>query len=133
MSNSTLGQLCEHIYSLPVFPQNVIPRFVGDLPSLSDVGCGIVLLEGVSNLEYFAEREHEFGESTLFKPLLRFVLRTKTYPRGSEWSDAIRECLHRYHDDFILSCVLRGSPMYLGRNSEKLHEFQLTFSTIIKE
>lgn len=132
-----LSELGEYIYALEVFPEAVKPRFIGELPSLSDEGCGIVLLDGMSSLEYFAPRASgvttpQEGES-LFSPIIRFVIRTKTYPKGAEWSELIKDALHRYTDDTLLQCMFQGAVLYLGRSSEKLHEFQLTFSTIVKE
>lgn len=134
--NKQLSRLGEYIYALPGFPAEVTPKFIGELPSLSDVGCGIVLLDGAYTLEYFAPPEAApslEGEATLFRPLVRFMVRTKTYPEGADWCEKIKDLMHRYTDDFIISSIFRGSIMYLGRSAEKLHEFQLTFSTIVKE
>ncbi|HHW90935.1 MAG TPA: hypothetical protein GX745_08555 [Clostridiales bacterium] len=129
-----LSKLGEYIYALEVFPKAVKPKFIGELPSLSDVGCGIVLLDGMSSLEYFAPRATTPQEgASLFTPIIRFVIRTKTYPEGAEWSELIKDALHRYTDDTLLQCMFQGAVLYLGRSSEKLHEFQLTFSTIVKE
>lgn len=131
------SKLAEYIYALEVFPEVVKPRFIGELPSLSDVGCGIVLLDGISSLEYFAPRASgvttpQEGES-LFRPIIRFMIRTKTYPEGAEWAELIKDALHRYTDDTLLQCMFQGAILYLGRSPEKLHEFQLTFLTIVKE
>ncbi len=128
----TLGTLAEYIYTLGVFPQQIEPKVVGELPGLTDVGCGLVLLDGAFSLEYFAT-DSRSENASMFQPILRFLIRVEDYPQGAEWCDLIKDALHRYHDEHILQCLFSGSILYLGRNTEQLHEFQLTFTTIIKE
>jgi hypothetical protein len=106
------------------------PLFIGDLPSTSDVAVGIVEYDGATSTEFFGATNN-----SLFNPIVKIVLRHTEYSIGREWSKIIQDTLHRYHneDTGILSILMVGSPMYLGRNEQKLHEFQVTFNISIKE
>ncbi len=126
-----MANLEEYIYALDAFPKDVSPTFVGEPPSLSTDGCGLVLIDGPDALEYFGATTTT--DTSLFQPLVRFILRTSDYSTGASWATSLRSALHRYHDDVILSCMVVGSVLYLGCGEDKVHEHQLTFKTIIKE
>ena len=119
--------VAEKIYDL--LPQNW-PLVIGDLPSASDVVVGIMEYDGATSTEYFGK-----DNKSLFSPIVKIVIRHNAYSTGQAWSDEVKNVLHRYHNVSIgiLSCLMIGNPIYLGRNEQKLHEFQVTFSISIKE
>ena len=119
--------VAEKIYDL--LPQNW-PLVIGDLPSTSDVVVGIMEYDGATSTEYFGK-----ASESLFNPIVKIVIRHDTYSTGQTWSDEVKNVLHRYRNEDIgiLSCLIVGTPIYLGRNAQKLHEFQITFTISIKE
>lgn len=106
------------------------PLVIGDLPSVSDVVVGISEYDGATSTEYFGD-----VSNSLFNPIIKVVIRHTTYPEGQAWADEVKNVLHRYHNEDIgiLSIMMIGVPMYLGRNEQKLHEFQVTFNISVKE
>lgn len=106
------------------------PLVIGDLPSASDVVVGIMEYDGATSTEYFGETS-----KSLFNPIVKIVIRHTSYPEGQSWADEVKDRLHRYHneDTGIQSCLMIGAPMYLGRNEQRLHEFQVTFNISVKE
>lgn len=106
------------------------PLVLGDLPSTNDVVVGIIEYDGDGSTEFFG-KVHE----SLFNPIVKIVIRHTSYPEGQELADAVKDTLHRFHnkDIGILSILMVGTPMYLGRNAQKLHEFQVTFNISTKE
>ena len=106
------------------------PKVVGDLPAVRRIAVGIMEYDGATSTEYFGPNN---GNCSIFGPIVKIVVRHESYPIGQQWISDIKDILHRYHDDTILSMLLVGAPIYLGRNSEKLHEFQITFKTQVKE
>lgn len=119
--------VAEKIYDL--LPQGW-PLVIGDLPSAADVVVGIVEYDGATSTEYFGMKN-----TSLFNPIVKIVIRHDTYSTGQAWADEVKNVLHRYHneDKGILSILMTGTPMYLGRNEQKLHEFQVTFNISVKE
>jgi hypothetical protein len=119
--------VAEKIYDL--LPQEW-PLVIGDLPSTNDVAVGIVEYDGATSTEFFGA-----VSGSVFNPIVKIVIRHTSYPEGQEWADAVKNALHRYHNEDvgILSILMAGTPMYLGRNEQKLHEFQVTFNISIKE
>lgn len=97
-----------------------IPVVIGDLPSTTADIVALRLFDGGENDEYF-------GTSTVFYPVIKCIARNKSYESMRAWIEAIKQRCHRYHDDYFMSIHLVGSPMYLGRGEEKLHEMQITF------
>lgn len=117
-------ELPEHIRSLIV---DVGEVFVGDLPSLVDEGIGIVLEEGSENHIYFGMPR------SLSRPYIRITIRSKSYESGMDAAESIKGTLDKYTDEHILQCLISGSPMYIGRNQQKIHEIQLLFYITLKE
>lgn len=119
--------VAEKLYDL--LPQEW-PLFIGDLPSTSDVAVGIMEYDGATSTEFFGATN-----KSLFNPIVKIVIRHTEYPTGQEWSEIVKDTLHRYHNEElgILSILMVGSPSYLGRNEQKLHEFQVTFNISEKE
>jgi hypothetical protein len=106
------------------------PLVIGDLPSTSEVAVGIVEYSGATSTEFFG-----LSSCSVFNPIVKIVIRHTSYPMGQEWSEVVKGTLHRFHDESIgiLSILMVGTPMYLGRNEQKLHEFQVTFNISTKE
>jgi hypothetical protein len=109
------------------------PLVIGDLPSTNDVAVGIIEYDGATSTEYFGTQDRV--AKSVFNPIVKIVIRHTSYLEGQTWADGVKNTLHRFHDDYtgILSCLMVGVPMYLGRNEQKLHEFQVTFNISIKE
>lgn len=118
-------------YILGLLPADLFPfATIGDLPGTQKNEICLMLYDGVTNTEYFGQRH----ESTVYRPIIKFVVRNNSYEQGKGWTEQIKESLHRYSDKGagvkgpILGIWLVGFPMYLGRNLQKMHEFQVTFS-----
>lgn len=118
--------IAEKIYDL--LPEEW-PKVIGDLPATNNVAVGIMEYSGNVSTEYFGPQTG----CSIVSPVLKIVVRHNSYETGQQWSEQIKQTLHRYHDDALLSVLMVGSPVYLGRSTEKLHEFQVTFSTQVKE
>ena len=106
------------------------PLVIGDLPSTMNTVVGIIEYDGATSTEYFGG-----SNKSLFNPIVKIVIRHMSYPEGQARADAVKDILHRYHNEDIgiLSILMVGTPIYLGRNEQKLHEFQVTFNISIKE
>ena len=117
--------LCEYVWEL--IPSTVTPRFVGQMPTLSTEGVSMEDYNGGINTTYLGMPE------TIFKPILRFFIRTKDYTQGKSFAQAIQNALHEYTDESLLGILAVGSPGYLGKSAEKLHEFQLMYQVTLKE
>lgn len=107
-----------------------LPKTIGDLPSSTTDAVAIMEYDGATSTEYFGMRN---AGSSVFQPIVKIVVRTDSYAKGVEWSELIKAALHRYTDDYFISILVVGTPMYLGRDEMKLHEFQVTFKTQVKE
>ena len=102
------------------------PITIGDLPSPNVEAVGIIEFDGYYNTQYFGR-----GPGTMIgQPLVKIVGRSASYRTGEHWMDEAKRLLNRYRgedDEEILSITMVGTPTYLGRNSQKFHEFQVTF------
>lgn len=105
------------------------PTTIGDLPSPNAEAIGILEYDGAASTEYFGGQ----SGSSVFNPIVKIVFRGKSYPELRDRAEQTRSILHRYHDADILSILIVGSPVYLGRNEQKLHEFQVVFKIQVKE
>lgn len=121
---------------LGLLPAELVPvATIGDLPSTQKDEICFILYDGATNAEYFGERKG----STIYQPIVKFVTRHHSYETSRQWINMIKDALHRYADvhteknGSILSILMVGSPMYLGRSAQKLHEFQVTFNIQVKE
>lgn len=117
-------------YILGLLPPELIPfATIGDLPSTQKNEICLILYDGSVNDEYFGQRH----ESTVYNPIVKFVIRNSSYEQGKGWAELLQETLHRYSDKGagvegpVLSILAVSSPIYLGRNLQKMHEFQVTF------
>lgn len=105
------------------------PLFTGDLPATRKEAIGVIEYDGAMSTEYFGMQQ----DSSIFNPIVKFVIRSNTYSQGKTWADSIKKTLHRFHDETLLSVLIVGTPIYLGRSVDKLHEFQVTFKIETKE
>lgn len=101
--------------------------FIGDLPSLSDEGVGIALEEGSAEHRYFGSFK------SLERPYIRITIRSIKYTDGMNRAESIKKDLNNLTNENILQCLVAGSPMYIGKNQQKLHEIQLLFYITLKE
>lgn len=115
----------EHIKSL--FPDSVQGyAYIGELPSTPEDVIAILLYQGAGNAEYFSF-------STIYEPVIKIVLRNSSYDQARRWVEEIKGALHKHTDDYFTSIIMRGYPMYLGKDAQKLHEFQIVFNIQVKE
>lgn len=122
-----IERLCEYLWNL--IPDNVQPRFVGEIPSQSDEGVALTL-GGTGTITRF------FGSSTkLIDQIVVCNVRTRKFSKGTDILNTVIEALDNYRSeqDNVLGVLLIDGDSYLGTNEEKLHEFQITFKTIVKE
>ena len=105
------------------------PTTIGDLPSPNAEAIGILEYDGAASTEYFGSQQG----SSVFNPIVKIVFRGASYPDLRAQAEQSRSILHRYHDADILSILMVGTPMYLGRNEQKMHEFQVVFRIQVKE
>lgn len=103
-----------------------IPIVIGDLPGGTNVCAAIQLYDGATN-------EHYFRHGTVFRPVIKIVVRNNSYEQAQEWIELIKQTLNEYSDEYFMSILLSGYPMYLGKNEQKLHEFQIVFNIRVKE
>lgn len=108
------------------------PLTIGDLPSPNVESVCLIEFDGYYNTQYFGR-----GYGTMLgHPLIKVVGRSKSYETAEFWMDEAKRRLNRYvgeDDEDILSITMVGTPTYLGRNSQKFHEFQVTFQVQVKE
>lgn len=105
-----------------------LPVTIGDLPPVRTNSICIIMYDGGFNAEYFGK-----DPATIYQPVAKIVVRNSSYEEGRAWVDLVREALHRHTDDYFLSIVQAGTPLYLGRDSDKLNEFQVTFNIQLRE
>lgn len=107
------------------------PVTVGDLPSANVEAIGLIEFDGYFNTMYLGMRY-----TSILQPLVKVVARSKSYAQGEFWVDRAKEILNGYRDpnqEKILSITMVGVPTYLGRNTQKFHEFQVVFQVQVKE
>lgn len=113
----------QHIYDL--LPSE-LPKVIGELPGSQPNAVSIILFDGAGSDEYFAT-------PTLFRPVVKLVVRNADYAEAQAQVQLIRKTLHKHSDDYFLSILLSGYPLYLGKSELKLHEFQIVFNIQLKE
>ena len=110
-----------------LFPEALkTTTFIGDLPSAPLNAIAIMLYSGAGNAEYFAT-------GTVCKPIIKIVVRNSSYEQAQQYIEDIKQVLHRHHDDYFISILMQGYPVYLGKDAQKLHEFQIVFNIKVKE
>lgn len=113
----------KHIYDL--LPAT-LPKVIGDLPATASNAVAIMLFNGVANLEYFQC-------ATVYQPVIKIVVRNSLYDAAQQQILDIRNALHKHTDDYFMSIYMQGYPVYLGKDEQKLHEFQIVFNIQVKE
>lgn len=113
----------QHISDL--LPDNY-KKVIGDLPGTHYNSVSIVLFDGAGTSEYF-------GFQTIYRPVVKIIVRNSDYAVAQRQVDAIKKTLHKHQDDYFLSILLQGYPLYLGKSEQKLHEFQIVFNIQVKE
>lgn len=113
----------QHIYNLL---SNIHKKVIGDLPATQEDAVAIILFDGPGNSEYFSS-------TTIYHSTVKIIVRNKSYEVAQNQIELIKSTLNRHTDDFFLSILLRGYPLYLGRSDQKLHEFQIVFNIQLKE
>lgn len=118
---------------LGLLPAELVPfATIGDLPGTQKNEVCLMMYDGAVNTEYFGSRTG----STIYQPIVKVVARNLSYEVAKQWVDSVKEAFHRYTDTGegpLLSILMVGSPMYLGRSAQKLHEFQVTFNIQTRE
>lgn len=118
---------------LGLLPAKLYPfATIGDLPGTQKDEICLMLYDGMSNAEYFGGRKG----STIYQPIVKVVVRNNSYEVAKQWVEDVKDAFHRYTDENrgeVLSILMVGSPMYLGRSPQKLNEFQVTFNIQTKE
>lgn len=105
---------------------STLPKVIGDLPATATDAVAIILFNGAANLEYF-----QFG--TVYQPVVKIVIRNSSYEEAQQQILTIKGVLHKHSDDYFLSIFMQGYPVYLGKDGQKLHEFQIVFNITVKE
>ena len=113
----------QHIYDL--LPAS-FPKVIGDLPGGNSNAVAIMLYDGAGNEEYFST-------GTIYRPVIKIVVRNQSYEEAHNQIQQIKDTLHRHTDEYFLSILLAGYPLYLGKGEQKLHEFQIVFNIQTKE
>lgn len=100
----------------------VSPVYISDAPSLQLECVNIRLPDGYASSYYFGKMEIE-------EPLVEIVIRSKNYEKGANWYSQIKKILDQWSspDDGVLSCLLTGSPGYLGRDIRGYNEWHMLF------
>lgn len=99
---------------------------IGELPSTAKNAIAILLFSGAGNAEYFAC-------DTVCTPVIKIVVRNQSYAQAKQYIEELKQVLHKHHDEYFMSIFMQGYPMYLGKDEQKLHEFQIVFNINVKE
>lgn len=116
-------------YIQDILQASEIPATIGELPSTRNNACAINEYASGVSTEYFGDRTG----SSIFNPIAKVVVRNQSYLDGMTLIERVSAILHRYSDDTLLSVLLVGSALYLGKNTDQMHEFQATFNIQVKE
>lgn len=116
--------LCEELIKL--IPPEVQPTFVGEVPSQSTEGVALCPKDAEISYYFFGQ------ESFIHVPYIECNIRTKTYKLGEDYAYKVMDAIDGYTDgNTVLGVRTSSYPDYLGKNEDKLHEFQLTFKVIL--
>lgn len=96
--------------------------YFGDLPALDLECAALKIVDGYPSSRYF-------GATDLGEPLLEVVIRSKSYSNGQQWYSEIKTLLDRFSNEQvgIISCMLTGSPGYLGKDINEFCEWHMIF------
>lgn len=119
--NSTWADSIEHLRNI-ILGVGVEPAVIGGLPSLTIDCVALRPVDGYPSVRYF-------GQSATDEPLLEVIVRNKSYKTGQSWYSAIKKALDQYRaEDYgIDSCLLTGSPGFLGADENGFNEWHMLF------
>lgn len=119
--------IAEHIQTL--LQDAKITAVIGELPGSQTNVIAINEYNNGINTEYFGARD----SSTIYNPVVKVVIRNSSYQAAQDLAERVNAALHRVHDAVILSMLGVGAPIYLGRDTNRNHVFQATFTVQTKE
>ena len=105
--------------------EDISSVYIGSWPPHAPNAIAIRLWDG-QNQEYF-------GQRTIFVPTVLFLIRHEEYAPAMGWCKFIKSKFHQYRSDEIAQMSMRGDILHLGRNAERLHEFQMMFNIMVRE
>lgn len=121
-----MKSICEKLAEL--IPPEVNPVFIGEIPSQSDEGVALAPTDLETRYWFLGQEE------SIVTPYIQCSIRTKEYLKGENFSDILLKVLNgTIEDENLLGIRPITYTNYLGKNEDKLHEFQLTFKVILKE
>jgi|LSQX01.2.fsa_nt_gb hypothetical protein len=100
---------------------------VGDFPSLDAEGISVKLGEGEEATRYLGMT------TTINRPYIIVVARSESYSTAKQWLASCRAILDGYRSDNILGILVTTPTIYIGRDDQKMHDFQVTYKIMIKE
>lgn len=102
--------------------------YIGDAPSLQLNCVAIRPVDGYASSLYF-------GMKSIDEPLLEVIVRNTDYKTGQSTYGVVKNTLDKLVDESVgvLSCLLTGSPGYLGRDVEGFNEWHMIFHVTVKE
>ena len=117
MTDKTL----EHLRDV-VVAQGISSVVIGDLPSLVIDCVALHPVDGYPSVRYF-------GQKATNEPLLEVVVRNVLYQVGQDWYNKIQKALDQYINKNygINSCLLTGSPGFLGADENGFNEWHMLF------
>lgn len=95
---------------------------IGELPSRKIDVIAIQPVDGYASVYYF-------GKTSSYEPILEAQIRNKDYRTGQDWSETVKKTLDKYSNKAvgIDSCILTGSPGYLGSDENGFGEWHMLF------
>ena len=102
--------------------------YIGDAPSLQLNCVSIRPVDGYASTLYFCS-------PSMQEPLLEIIVRNDDYLTGQSEYNLIQKTLDKLvdRDIGILSCLLTGSPGYLGKDVEGFNEWHMIFHITVEE
>lgn len=101
--------------------------FIGEFPKAAEECVSIWLDENAGSSTFFGQA------AEIVRPIIRFMVRSTSYPKANDVSKAIKITLNKFHDAELLGFSLIGTIQYLGRDPDGRHEFRQSYKSIIKE
>lgn len=102
--------------------------YVGDFPGLSAEGVSVRLESGEDASRHFGS-----VDTSIFRPSVVVTARSASYNTARGWLTSIRDIIDGYTNGATLGIYMQGTATYLGRDDQKMHEFQVYYKTLVKE
>lgn len=95
---------------------------IGELPTRTTNAVALKPTDGYASVYYF-------GKASSKEPLLEVQIRNQDYATGQTWSNLVEKTLDKYSNAEvgIDSCILTGSPGYLGADENGFGEWHSIF------